>query len=238
MANPPFTAHIHDRFDRELNTIDKHILDMGNYVSKMLSEAVKALESRQIDKIDWILGADKHVDSLESNTTIEALHILSLRQPVSVDLRRILAGMTISKDLERIGDYTKNIAKRIKLVLDYATGLTEVTALGKQVFSQFERTLEAHKHLDAQRALEIREADQFVDKNYNHVFLKITDALKTDPENIGAGVHLLFIVKNLERIGDIITHINEMIYFHAQGTMPPLNRTKGEGEIYHTQTGN
>ncbi|CAH2599980.1 Phosphate-specific transport system accessory protein PhoU homolog [Rhodovastum atsumiense] len=226
--------HIVKSFEQELVRLRTQITDMGGMVERQVALACDAVLERDSDAAAQAVEADPKVDALEREVEQFVIRLLALRQPMAQDLRHIVAALKISGELERVGDYAKNVAKR-SIVLDQfsmpypLTGLAHMSQLVQQ---NLKSIIDALGENDADRAMEVWRSDEAVDAIYNALFRELITYMMEDPRNITPCAHLLFIAKNLERIGDHATNIAEMVYYAVKGEPIPEVRPKGDSSAY------
>ena len=224
--------HIVKSYDEEQHAVAAEILRMGEIAASQLEAALDVVERRDDQAARHIVGNDEVIDALESRTSHDVMH-LALRGPMARDLRVILASLRIPTDLERIGDYAANVAKR-SIVLNgvppvpHASGLRP---LGQLAVRQVRDAMAAYRDNDADKALQVRARDAEIDAAYTALFRELLTYMMEDPRNITACTHLLFMAKNLERVGDHATNIAENVWFLARGEEPLPPREK------HDETG-
>jgi phosphate transport system protein len=207
------------------------IMKMGGLVEVGILDAAKALESRDDELAERVRQADKAIDALEEQINTEAARVLALRSPTAGDLRTVLTVMKIAASLERCGDYAKNLAKRsIVLAQMSAIGDTAggIRRMAKAVEQLLKDALDAYIQRDAELAEDVRRRDREVDQMYNSLFRVFLTHMLEDPRNITACMHLHFIAKNIERMGDHATGIAEQVIYLVNGQMPEEPRPKGD----------
>ena len=177
---------------------------------------------------------DPKVDALEREVETFVIRLLALRQPVASDLRQIVASLKITGDLERIGDYAANVAKRSIVLAEFSMpySLAGLAHMAHLVQAQLKSIIDALGDNDAEKAMEVWRSDQVVDDIYNAIFRELITYMMEDPRNITPCTHLLFIAKNLERIGDHATNIAETVYYAVEGEVIPDARPKGDTSAY------
>jgi len=223
--------HIVSSYDRDLESIQALIMKMGGLVEAAVLDAAKSLETRDEKLAEQVRAADRAIDLLEEQVNEECARVLALRQPQASDLRTVLTVMKISSNLERVGDYAKNMAKRTAVLvelqpIDGASGA--IRRMAKAVESMMKDALDAYIQRDAELAADVRQRDQEVDQMYNALFREFLTFMMEDPRNITACMHLHFIAKNIERMGDHVTSIAEQVIYLATGEMPEDLRPKGD----------
>jgi phosphate transport system protein len=177
-----------------------------------------------------VIARDEALDALETALEEQVIKAIALRQPVAADLRVLIAALKIANTLERIGDLAKNIAKRA-IPLSSARQIkltTSIVRMGRATLTQLSDVLNAHASRDVDLAVQIWNQDYEIDEMYNAIFREVVTYMVEDSRLIGVGAHLLFLAKNLERIGDHTTHISEMIYYIVKGEPLGDDRPKGE----------
>ncbi|APX24884.1 MAG: phosphate transport system regulatory protein PhoU [Rhodobacteraceae bacterium] len=221
--------HISTAFDRDLEGIQAQILKMGGLVEAAIHDAAKALESRDEELAEKVRSGDKVIDALDESLNEEAARVIALRAPTASDLRVVLSVMRMSANLERIGDLSKNMAKRTT-VLAQMTQINGSTAalrrMARDVESMLKDALDAYIKRDEALALDVIERDADVDQMYNTLFREFLTFMLEDPRNITSCMHLHFIAKNIERMGDHVTAIAEQVVFLATGEKPEDARIK------------
>ena len=224
-------THIASAFDRDLETIQAHIMKMGGLVEDAILKAATALETRDEELAEQVRNADRAIDELEEQINEEAARIIAIRQPAAVDLRVILCVMKIASNLERIGDYAKNMAKRTTVLsqMGQIHGATaSIRRMAKEVERMLKDVLDAFVQRDAGTAREVMHRDEDVDQMYNALFREFLTFMMEDPRNITACMHLHFIAKNTERMGDHATNIAEQVIYLVTGEIPEDKRPKSD----------
>ena len=224
-------GHTLKAFDEDLDRLRALISQMGGLAEHAIRESMRCLVHRDLDGALKIVENDKKLDALEVETERRAIQILALRAPMAGDLREVVAAMKISSVVERIGDYAKNIAKRVPL-LENAQANEAITLLPEmaRVATEMVRdVLDAFIERDADAALRVAARDHVVDDFYNSVFRTLLTHMMENPHNIGPCAHLMFIAKNVERIGDHATNIVGMVFYAASGRHPPDRIKLSEG---------
>ena len=220
-------SHIVKSHDEERNRVISEILRMGAMAAAQLEAALDVLERRDDRAAERIIGNDEEIDKLEREISQDAM-TLALRGPLARDLREILATLRIVSDIERIGDYAANAAKRSIALntlppLPHTRGLN---ALGTLAVRQLRDVLDAYRDNDADAAQRVRARDAELDTAYTSLFRELLTYMMEDARAITPCTHLLFIAKNLERVGDHVTNIAENIWFqvHADAPLPPREK--------------
>lgn len=230
--------HILSAFDRDLETVQAHIMKMGGMVEQAIHDASQALDARDEEQAEIVRKRDKDIDALEALVNEECARVIALRGPIAGDLRTILSVMKISGNLERIGDYAKNIAKRTSVLAQLPevgdSGGT-IRRMASMVESMLRDGLDAYIQRDAVLAEDVRGRDEEVDQVYNTLFRVFLTHMMEDPRNITACMHLHFIAKNIERMGDHVTSVAEQVIYLATGEMPDEDRAKSDKTSFVTQ---
>ena len=222
--------HTVKSYDEELNRLQHGIAEMGSLAEGELQNAVQALVRRNADLGHQIVLDDARIDELEQQATAQVVRLLALRQPMASDLREIVAALKISSDLERIGDYAANIGKRV-VALSQTPPFKLPAALPRMGWlaqQNMRDTLAAYAERNPDKALRAWQADEELDETYSSLFRELLTHMMEDPRNIGSCTHLLFIAKNIERIGDHATNTAETVYFMVLGEPIGTARPKGD----------
>jgi phosphate transport system protein len=222
--------HTVKEFEQELNRLNEIIAQMGSLAETQLIDSLRAIAERDTELAMQVVKNDAKVDALETEIDDLTLQELALRQPVAVDLRRVVGALRTSTDLERISDYATNIAKRAVPLNQMARvgPIRGIRRMGGTVLSMVEDVLEAYDQGDAERAMDVWSRDEEVDELYSSLFREILTYMIEDPRTITACTHLLFVAKNIERIGDHATNIAETVYFLVKGERLQGSRPKGD----------
>ena len=221
--------HIVTSFDNDLERIQAYIMKMGGLVEASISDAADSFLLRDVELADKVRARDANIDELEALINDDAARVLALRAPTAIDLRLILSVIKVSANLERIGDYSKNMAKRTSVLLqmrEIDNASSSLRRLAKEVELMLKDALDAYIQRDPERALEVINKDKDVDQMYNGLFRQFLTFMMEDPRNITACMHLHFIAKNIERMGDHVTSIAEQVVFLTTGERPSEPREK------------
>ena len=224
-------THIVSSFDEELTRLNNIISQMGGLAESQLISSIRAIVKRDSELAEKVIVSDKRIDVLEQEVQDFSVRLLALRQPMADDLRQVVTALKLSNDLERIGDLAKNIAKRAQ-VLNQIPPIRPVQAIpnmAKLAQEIIKDVLDAYIEGDAEKAERVWARDQEVDDMYNSLFRELLTYMMEDPRNITASTHMLFIAKNIERIGDHATNIAETIYYRIKGEdLPGIDRPKND----------
>ena len=224
------SEHIIKSYDEELRRLDNAITQMGGLAETQLASAIEAVVKRDSRLAADVVEADVRVDQLEQDIEGMALRLLALRQPMAVDLRQILAALKTASGLERIADYATNVAKR-SIVLNQAPPVKpafSIPRMGRLGQAMIKDVLDAYVERDADKALVVWARDEELDEMYTSLFRELLTYMIEDPRNITACTHLLFMAKNIERIGDHATNIAETVYYMVVGE--PLDAVRPKGD--------
>lgn len=212
--------HIVRSYEDELNALTAECARMGGLTEAQVSDALDAVVKRDRALAEASISRDGRLDLLQADIERRSIRLIALRQPMANDLRRTVAAMKIATNLERVGDLAKNIAKRT-IILSEAEPMTPLTRsierMGKLVQGRLTSVLDAYTSSDVERALAVWSRDDEVDEHYNSLFRELLTYMMGDPRTITACAHLLFVAKNLERIGDHATNIAEIIHYEITG---------------------
>ena len=229
--------HTLKRFDEELEQLSATISEMGGLAESQLAQALVALRERDTESAERVIAGDARIDALDIAVQEQTVKLLALRQPMAVDLRVILSSIKIAAALERIADYAKNTAKR-SIVLAQGTppvsAVNGIDRLGSLVRTALKDVLDAFAHGDVVKAHDVWERDEEIDQVYTGLFREMLTYMMEDPRTITACTHLLFMAKNIERAGDHVTNIAELVSFRKTGHGFVEERPKGSAAMYAT----
>ncbi|MBO6868294.1 MAG: phosphate signaling complex protein PhoU [Pseudomonadota bacterium] len=223
--------HIVTSYERELEGIQAQIMKMGGMVEASIRDGARSLETRDEELAEQVRKGDKAIDALEEQISAEAARVIALRAPAASDLRVVLSVMRMSANLERIGDLSKNMAKRTSVLAQLQpieSSATSLRRMAREVELMLKDALDAYVRRDAELALDVIERDRDVDDMYNTLFREFLTFMLEDPRNITACMHLHFIAKNIERMGDHVTSIAEQVVFLVTGKKPEEPRPKAD----------
>ncbi len=227
-------GHLVKSYEQELKRLADLMAEMGGLVESQMALAAQAVVQQDGAAAQRAIEIDPRVDALEREVEQFVIRLLALRQPVANDLRKIVAALKITSDLERIGDYAANVAKRSLVLAQFPLpySLTGIAHMARMVQENLKAVIDAVSETDAAKAIAVWRSDQAVDDIYNTIFRELITYMIEDPRNITPCTHLLFIAKNLERIGDHATNIAEKVHYTATGEVLPETRPKGEQSPY------
>lgn len=213
------TAHTVRSFDTEMNQLRSLIGQMGGMAEVQIADGVDALLRRDTEAALEVVKRDEQLDAMEVEAERMAVTIIAVRAPMADDLREIVAALKMTAVIERIGDYGKNIAKRVPIFVQTAPlgPMVILPEMARAATAMVRDALDSYIDRDADLALQVLARDQTVDDYYNSLFRSLLTYMLENPHHISAATHLLFIAKNLERVGDHATNIAEMVYFSVTG---------------------
>ena len=222
--------HIVKSFDSELTSLTAAITRMGELSQTQLAGALDALLLRDTAVAARVVREDFEVDELERELDAQAIRVLALRQPIARDLREVLSALSIGTEYERICDFAANIAKRAIALNAHSPDdwINELAELGNLALKQLAAVVTAFRERDAAKAVTVWAQDEVIDDTYTAIYRRLIDYMKTDPVRVPVGAHLLFIAKNIERIGDHATNIAESVYYLVTGENLTGPRPKGD----------
>ena len=223
--------HIIKSYDDELSRLTGEIVRMGELSVTQLEASIDVVERRDERAAQRVVANDDAIDQLEQDISHDVVRLLALRAPMASDLRNVFAALRIAADIERIGDYASNIAKR-SIPLSMMTPVAPVTGMGylaELAATEVREVLQAYRDRDAERAYAVWKDDVVLDEAYTGYFRQLLTYMMEDPRNITPCTHLLFMAKNIERIGDHATNIAENVWFQVTGE--PLNKQRSKRDF-------
>ncbi len=225
------SEHTAKAFDEDLQELTRLVAEMGGLAERQIVDSVDALIRRDIGLGKRVAASDAEIDRLQHVIEERAVLTIARRQPMAVDLREIVGAMRVAADLERIGDLSKNIGKRVAQLdsdfhpLKLIRGLEHMTGL---VQTQVKAVLDAYAAHDLPAAMAVWKGDEEVDAICTSLFRELLTYMMEDPRNIGFCIHLMFVAKNIERIGDHATNIAETVFYMIEGQQMLDQRPKGD----------
>jgi phosphate transport system protein len=230
--------HVVKSYEGELEAIATHVAQMGGVAEQLLQGSIDAVAKRDSALAVRMIEVDHRIDEYERQIESAAVKILALRQPVGVDLRLTVTALRISNEIERIGDLAKNLAKRaIVLNREQPLRLTQgLIRMGRECLSQLKAVLDAYAARDADAAELVWRRDEEIDELYNSLFRELLTYMMEDPRTISLSTHLLFVAKNLERVGDHATNIAEQVVYLVRGSYLGEERPKGDATASHSDS--
>ncbi len=232
MADQP--EHIVKSYAQELANLRDRIIQMGGMVEAQVAAAADAVMHQDSDAAIRAVEQDPAVDALERDIEAQVIQMLALRQPMAQDLRHIVTSLKMTGDLERIGDYAANVAKRSIVLSEFSLpySLSGFANMSRLVQENLKLIIDAIGEDDPEKAMQVWRADRAVDDIYNAIFRELITYMMEDPRNITPCTHLLFIAKNMESIGDHATNIAETVYYAVTGEVLSEQRPKGDTSAY------
>lgn len=231
------SEHIVTSYESQLQNLNNTIIKMGALAESQFADSIMALQKNNPDIVDRIIGKDERLDDYEKKLESLVIDLIALRQPLAIDLRETVSSMKISSELERVGDLSKNIAKRslaLKLPIENAI-FKDLKNCAELVQKNLKLAMDAYAKRSADSALEVWIKDQNIDNIISALMEEILKFMKLNKKNLEDGTHLLFVAKNIERIGDHSTNIVEQIYFLIRGSQIKGERPKGQDSVVRTK---
>jgi phosphate transport system protein len=224
------TDHIVKSFDEELARLSDLISRMGGLSESQLENSIEALQKRDSSLAEDAIENDRLIDDLHAEVDELAIRLLALRQPMAADLRHIVTGLKVAPIVERIGDYSKNVAKRTIALnqMPPVKPLFTIPRMGRLVREMTKDVLDAFSNNDVAAARDVWARDKEVDDMYDSLFRELLTYMMEDARNITACTHLLFVARNIERIGDLATNIAELIHYQVEGRPLDEDRPKAD----------
>ena len=223
-------------YDEDLDAITAELARMGGLAEAEVADSIRAIARRDIALARTVISRDAGLDAMETDIERKAIRLIALRQPVADDLRRTVAAIKVSMNLERIGDLAKNIAKRAIVIAESepVTPLTSsIERMGELVTTRLKDVLDALSSREVEQAITVWRQDHEVDEHYDTIFRELLTYMMGDPRTITACAHLLFVAKNLERIGDHATNIAEILHYEITGVELTDERPKSDALQRH-----
>ena len=227
--------HIASAFDRDLEALQGMLMKMGGLVESAILDSARSLVVRDIELSRKVRSGDAAIDELEEQINDEATRLIALRAPTASDLRTVLTVIRISANLERCGDHAKNLAKRTHVLAEsprVQDADMSIKRIAREVQFMLRDVLDAFIQRDADLAERIILRDEDVDQYYNSIFRELLTYMMEDPRNITPCMHLHFIAKNMERMGDHVTNIAEQVVYMSTGKFPDDSRPKKDRTPY------
>lgn len=230
MTEAPHTVK---SYEEELKGLNSNIIKMGGFCEESLGKAIQAITTRNSDNAEEVIKEDEKIDKFETIIEQQVVNLIALRQPMAIDLRETVTALKISSDLERIGDLAKNISKRTLLLNEnLPKNLVEaLIRVSSNVQKQLKSILDAYLERSSAMAINVWESDEQIDDLTNLCMQEVIKYLKENENNLSDGTHLLFVTKNIERIGDHTTNIAEQVYYLVRGEYLEGDRPKGTEPI-------
>lgn len=216
------SEHIVTAFTDELEHLSANLLRMGGLAESMISDASRAVVTYDLELARQVIKRDEAIDELETEVEKAIIRLIALRHPMASDLRAVLAAMKLAGDIERVGDLCKNIGKRcLELTGDENRAAVKgIERMSKAVSQQLQLALDCYLRQDVSAAITVLDMDDDIDDHYTSLFRETLTYMMEDPRQIGSNTHLIFMAKNLERIGDHATNIAKAVYYMVTGETP------------------
>ena len=224
-------THISTAFDQDLEQLNGRMRELGELAISQFSQAMDSLATQNHDQLEQLIAKDAAIDDLEAEIHERALQVIALRSPLAADLRAVMVMMRVSSIFERIGDYSRNIANRAKVIGSVDANIVPGVNIGRTGMVVLEMLNDVHTAFherDVERAIAVWRRDVEVDHHHTNFHKEVLATMTNDPSSVAVGVHLLFIAKNVERIGDYATGIAEQLHFLVNGDVPTENRPKAD----------
>ena len=221
--------HIVRSYEDELNQLAAEVVRMGGLAEAQVGDSIQAFARRDVPLAQALIGRDIKLDAIEADIERAAIRMIALRQLMANDLRRTMSAMKIAMNLERCGDLAKNIGKRTLILAESEPAgpvTRSIERMGRLVASRLKEVIDAYTASEIDRAISVWTRDTEVDEHYESLFRELLTYMMGDPRTITAGAHLLFVAKNLERIGDHATNIAEIVHFEITGQAIASERPK------------
>jgi phosphate transport system protein len=230
MTEAPHTVK---SYEEELKNLNSNIIKMGGFCEKSLGKAIQAITTRNSDNAEAVIKDDEKIDKFETLIEQQVVNLIALRQPMAIDLRETVTALKISSDLERIGDLAKNISKRTLLLNENLPKnlVDAIIRVSSDAQKQLKSILDAYLERSSSMAINVWESDEQIDDLTNLCMQEVIRYLKDNENNLSDGTHLLFVTKNIERIGDHTTNIAEQVYYLVKGEYLEGDRPKGTEPI-------
>ena len=223
--------HISSAFDQDLTTLNDALQKLGDLACWQFEGAIEGIGTQNEADLDRVINGDAALDALEAEINEKVMEIITLRSPRAEDLRYVLVALKVAGILERIGDYARNIANRTKVIITAGNENIPGVNIGRmgQVTQEMVRdAMKSYQNRDAEMALAVWRRDIEVDHMHTAFYKEVLASMSRNPNMVGTGAHLLFIAKNIERIGDYATGIAEQVHFLVEGAVPDENRPKAD----------
>ncbi len=222
------TRHISSLFDEELIDLNNDVARLGALAESQLGQVMEAVRAHDKSNLETVINKDKELDEIEAGLNEKAITMIALRAPLAEDLRHVIVALKVATILKRTGDYAKNIAKRMLKIddKDLLNGTKALGTMGNIVQEMLNNVLDAYMEKNVDKAMQVWQRDIDVDELHTSVFREMLEKMENNSISVESGSHLLFITKNLERIGDYATGMAEQVYFLVNGEMLSDERPK------------
>ena len=223
--------HILSSFDDDLKKLNDNLLKLGNGALNNFDNCINNFGTQELDEIEKVINGDMILDELDDKVQKIGFEIIALRAPQAADLRRIIVALKIATIFERIGDYSRNISNRTKVLIDLKYSDLPGVNIGKmrqKTLTMMEDVIESYVNEDDKLAVKVRNSDVKIDKMHTQYYLEIVASMQRNKKLAPTGAHLLFIAKNIERVADYVTDIAEQVYFLVNGKVLSDLRPKAD----------
>ena len=223
--------HILSSFDDDLKKLNDNLLKLGNGALNNFDNCINNFGTQDLDEIEKVINGDTVLDELDDKVQKIGFEIIALRAPQAADLRRIIVALKIATIFERIGDYSRNISNRTKILIDLKYSDlpgVNIGKMGQKTLTMMEDIIEAYVNEDDKLAVKVRNSDVKIDKMHTQYYLEIVASMQRNKKLAPTGAHLLFIAKNIERVADYVTDIAEQVYFLVNGKVLSDLRPKAD----------
>ena len=225
------TEHTIRAYDADLQALARMISEMGGLAEKQVIDSINALDKHDVVMARRIIADDAKINAIQREIEEKVIFTIARRQPMAADLREVVAALRISNDLERIGDLAKNIAKRVSVLEDeirLRQVMRGVGHIADLALVALKNVLDSYVRRDIKKAIAVWNGDEAIDAVNNSLLRELLTYMIEDPRNIGVCIHLMFCIKNIERMGDHATNIAEVVYFMVEGKVLPDDRPKAD----------
>ena len=223
--------HILSSFDDDLKKLNDNLLKLGNGALNNFDNCINNFGTQDLDEIEKVIHGDIFLDELDDKVQKTGFEIIALRAPQAADLRRIIVALKIATIFERIGDYSRNISNRTKILIDLKYSDlpgVNIGKMGQKTITMMEDVIESYVNEDDKLAVKVRNSDVKIDKMHTQYYLEIVASMQRNKKLAPTGAHLLFIAKNIERVADYVTDIAEQVYFLVNGKVLSDLRPKAD----------
>ena len=223
--------HILSSFDDDLKKLNDNLLKLGNGALNNFDNCINNFGTQDLDEIEKVINGDIVLDELDDKVQKIGFEIIALRAPQAADLRRIIVALKIATIFERIGDYSRNISNRTKILIDLKYSDlpgVNIGKMGQKTITMMEDVIESYVNEDDKLAVKVRNSDVKIDKMHTQYYLEIVSSMQRNKKLAPTGAHLLFIAKNIERVADYVTDIAEQVYFLVNGKVLSDLRPKAD----------
>ena len=217
-------------YEQELESLTQCLTRMGALAETQVGDLLGIFAKRDLGAADALIAKDRDIDAYHQQIKQLGYELLARRNPVANDLRTVIVSQSIARDIERVGDMAKNSATRAKVIFadEVVVPLQGLQGMGNRTKERFNAVIDALIHRSTDKAVAVWGGDDSIDEMYNSLYYEIIEWMTSDSANVNSGAHMLFIAKNLERIGDHATNVAEDVYFALSGEYLDEARPKGD----------